>query len=75
MANDNLKNFRTAQGLKQKEIAVKMGISPSMYSMVEAGERRATHSFMSKFKLAFPHISIEAIFFAEAQHSKLTNIR
>ena len=51
----NLKVFRAAHDLSQQEMADKLGIARSTYSMVERGERQAGmkiwNRFMEKFGL------------------------
>ncbi|MBE1557009.1 helix-turn-helix transcriptional regulator [Sporosarcina limicola] len=63
-----LKELRAGNGLTQKEMADKIGVSLSMYEKVERGTIQASRNFIGKIKRAFPHISIDYIFFNHQQH-------
>jgi transcriptional regulator with XRE-family HTH domain len=39
MVGENIKSLRAAAGISQRELADRVGISPSMLSLVEAGRR------------------------------------
>ena len=72
---DKLKAFRNTTGLSQDNMARKIGVSLSMYQKVERGAVRATRGFMDKLKAAYPHVSIDVMFFSEAsKKSKRENI-
>ncbi len=61
---ENLLNFRKSLSLSQQEMASKMKISLSMYEKVEGGRASVSGNFMRSFKIAFPSVSIDYIFFA-----------
>ena len=61
---EKLRNFRKSQGLSQKDMAEKLGITLSMYEKVEGGRTGASAAFMSRVKSAFPEIVIDDIFFS-----------
>ena len=61
---ERLRNFRKSQGLSQKDMAEKLGITLSMYEKVEGGRTGASAAFMSRVKSAFPEIVIDDIFFS-----------
>jgi transcriptional regulator with XRE-family HTH domain len=44
-----LKVIRTASGIKQKDIAAELGVTPNYISLVEAGKREPSISFLKKF--------------------------
>ncbi len=43
-----IKLTRTASGMKQKEIAVKVGVTPNYLSLVENGKREPSISFLKR---------------------------
>jgi transcriptional regulator with XRE-family HTH domain len=43
-----IKLTRTASGMKQKEIAVKVGVTPNYLSLVENGKREPSVSFLKR---------------------------
>lgn len=49
----NLMIFRAKQGLNQKEMAEKIGVSRSTYSDVENAKRNCSPLFLSKLQEAF----------------------
>lgn len=59
---EKLREFRKAQGLSQKIMAEKLGITLSMYEKVEGGRTGASAAFMSRVKSAFPEVVIDDIF-------------
>lgn len=63
MQNIKLLEFRKSKGLKKKEIAKEIGISPSYYYKVESGYQNPSYEFLVKFKKRFPEISVDQIFF------------
>lgn len=58
----NLKKFRIDLGLKTKEIAEKLGISPSYYSLIENGRKDPTYGFMEKFGETFNYDDMWELF-------------
>ena len=67
MSMHKLKEFRNTTGLSQDNMARKLGVSLSMYQKVERGAVRAPRGFMDKLKEAYPHVSIDVIFFSETE--------
>lgn len=62
-----LKKLRQDKGLSQKEVAKKLGMSPSMLAMMEGGHRRGSDE--TKIKLAkFYEKSVDSLFFEEFYH-------
>lgn len=61
----NLKTYRISLNLNQKEMAQKIGVSASYYYKVESENQNPSFEFLSKFKKAFPKISIDELFFSE----------
>ena len=61
---ERLRNFRKSQGLSQKDMAEKLGITLSMYEKVEGGRTGASAAFMGRVKSVFPNIVIDDIFFS-----------
>jgi transcriptional regulator with XRE-family HTH domain len=43
-----LKVIRTASGIKQKDIAAKLGVTPNYISLLEGGRREPSISFLKK---------------------------
>lgn len=62
MGNE-LINFRKSEGLSLKEMAAKIGVSNSFYEKIERGERNPSYNFTKAFKVAFPGIKADGIFF------------
>lgn len=60
---NTLVDFRNLNKLTQKEMAKKLGITPSMYSKLELGLRNPSYDLLFKFKKVFKNASIEQIFF------------
>lgn len=58
----NLKKFRIDLDLKTKEIAKKLGISPSYYSLIENGRKDPTYEFMEKFGKIFNYDDMWELF-------------
>lgn len=58
-----MKEFRVSKGLSQKAMAESIGVSLSMYEKVERGYIKASRNFMESFKIKYPQIDIEYIFF------------
>ena len=64
-----LKKLRQDRGFSQKEVAEKLGMSPSMLAMMEGGYRRGGDE--TKVKLAkFYGESVDSLFFEEFYHLK-----
>ena len=61
--NLKLKEFRQEKGFTKKQMADKLGYTLSLYEKVEDGRASASACFMRKFKIAFPGVSIDFIFF------------
>lgn len=70
---EKLREFRKAQGLSQKIMAEKLGITLSMYEKVEGGRTGASAAFMSRVKSAFPEVVIDDIFFADNSNKIAVN--
>jgi transcriptional regulator with XRE-family HTH domain len=47
------KLIRTASGIKQKEIAKRLGVTPNYISMVENGKREPSISFLRELAVVF----------------------
>lgn len=60
---NTLVDFRNLNKLTQKEMAKKLGITPSMYSKIELGLRNPSFELLTRFKQVFKDVSIEQIFF------------
>lgn len=60
---NSLVDFRNINNLTQKEMAIKLGVTPSMYSKVELGLRNPSYNFLVKFKQTFKDVDIDSIFF------------
>lgn len=58
-----LKDFRLMLKLNQKQMAEKIGVSPSYYYKVESDTRKPSYEFMRKLKNQYPGISIDEMFF------------
>ncbi len=67
-----LVNFRNIEGLSQKELADKLGVTLSFYSKIEIGLRNPSFNFIMKFKSNFPTADINKIFFENKQHEMCT---
>lgn len=48
-----LKLLRISKGLKQSDLAQRLGISPSQYSKIENGKSDGSRSFWSKLQKLF----------------------
>ena len=60
---EKLREFRESLYLSQKNMAKKIGISPSYYYKVESGYQNPSYEFLAKFKRRFPDASIDVLFF------------
>ncbi|EGT5043661.1 XRE family transcriptional regulator [Clostridioides difficile] len=58
---NNLKELRTERNLKQKDVALKVGITTSYYGMIESGTRVPSLAIAIKLSEYFG-VSIEKIF-------------
>lgn len=65
---NTLVDFRNINNLTQKEMANKLGITPSMYSKIELGLRNPSYNFLVKFKQTFKEVNIDSIFFNYESH-------
>lgn len=65
---NKLSEFRKEQNKTMQEMAIKLGVSQSLYVKVELGERNPSYSFLTKFKKAFPNADINGIFFTINNH-------
>ncbi|HAP22939.1 MAG TPA: XRE family transcriptional regulator [Lactobacillus sp.] len=64
-----LKKLRKDKGLSQREVAERLGMSPSMLAMMEGGYRRGSDE--TKVKLAkFYNESVDSLFFEDFYHLK-----
>lgn len=61
---ERLREFRKSHNLTQEAMALKLGITVSMYEKVEGGRANASAAFMRRIKKAFPEVNIDNIFFA-----------
>lgn len=62
---EKLREFRESLYLSQKNMAKKIGISPSYYYKVESGYQNPSYEFLLKFKKKFPNVSVDRIFFSK----------
>lgn len=53
MDRRNLKVFRVRHGLTQCQMALKIGVSRSIYAEVEKGTRNCSQTFLEKLQKAF----------------------
>lgn len=59
----NLRKFRIDKKMTQKEMAVTLGVTLSLYEKIEGGRANASAGFMKKFKNKYPETIIDDIFF------------
>lgn len=59
---DKLKELRLNEGLTLKEMALKCGMSESLYQKLEYGIRKPSASSISKIKKAFPNLDANIFF-------------
>ena len=45
--------------MSQKNMAKRIGVSPSYYYKVESGYQNPSYEFLAKFKRSFPNASVE----------------
>lgn len=62
---DKLREFRASLHMSQKNIAKRIGVSPSYYYKVESGYQNPSYEFLAKFKRSFPNASVDQIFFSK----------
>lgn len=60
---NTLVDLRNKKKLTQREMAKKIGISLTMYSKIEIGERNPSYNFLVKFKKTFEDIDVDKLFF------------
>lgn len=60
---DKLREFRESLHMSQKNMAKRIGVSPSYYYKVESGYQNPSYEFLAKFKRRFPDASIDVLFF------------
>lgn len=60
--------FRENLNISKESMAAKLGVSESFYSKIEAGARNPSYNFLKKFKMEFPNVRIEEIFFIKQSH-------
>lgn len=60
---NTLVDLRNKENLNQREMAKKIGITLTLYSKIEIGERNPSYAFLVKFKKAFKNISVDELFF------------
>ena len=58
----SLKEFRVRKNLTQKQLAIKLKVSPSYYRKIEQGIVKAGRGFIEKFIHAFPDESSDMFF-------------
>lgn len=68
---DELKKIREELNLSMDEMALKLGMSTSMYEKVEYGYRVPSRQFITKVKEKFPYIDTN-IFFKNKVHKNKT---
>lgn len=59
---ETLRDFRTRKNLTQRQLAIKLNISPSYYIKVEQGMVKAGRGFIEKFIQTFPGESADMFF-------------
>lgn len=57
-----LKSFRNSLGMTCDEFAGKIGVSVSLYSKIETGNRKPSRSFIEKLKREYPQIDANIFF-------------
>ena len=60
---DKLRKFRESLHMSQKNMAKRIGVSPSYYYKVESGYQNPSYEFLAKFKRSFPNASVDDLFF------------
>ena len=62
---DKLREFSESLHMSQKNMAKRIGVSPSYYYKVESGYQNPSYEFLAKFKRSFPNASVDQIFFSK----------
>ena len=62
---DKLRKFSESLHMSQKNMAKRIGVSPSYYYKVESGYQNPSYEFLAKFKRSFPNESVDQIFFSK----------
>ena len=62
---DKLREYRESLHMSQKNMAKRIGVSPSYYYKVESGYQNPSYEFLAKFKRSFPNASVDQIFFSK----------
>ena len=62
MYHEKLKEFFKSKGLKQKEVAIKLGCSENQISKYLRGVDRMSSTVIGNLKKSFPDINLEDIF-------------
>lgn len=60
---DKLREFRESLHMSQKNMAKRIGVSPSYYYKVESGYQNPSYEFLAKLKRSFPNASVDDLFF------------
>ncbi len=66
-------NIRKEKKLSSIDMAKEIGVSHSLYTKVECGQREPSRIFMKKLKSTFPEIDMN-IFFNDLLHKKCNKI-
>ena len=72
MIGEYIRSLRAAAGLKQKELAKRVGISASMLSLIEAGRREPTIKLLKQMShaLGIPTAAMFAVALADDDRSE-----
>ena len=57
-----LKKFRNEQEKTREQMAKLLGISVSLYDLVETGIRKPSRNFLTRFKKVFPTFDMNVFF-------------
>ena len=57
-----LREFRISKEFTANEMAVKLGISKSLYEKIEYNDRKPSRNFLERFKKAFPDFDMNIFF-------------
>lgn len=60
---NTLVDVRNKKKLTQREMAQKIGVTLTLYSKIEIGDRNPSYNFLVKFKKAFNDVIIDKVFF------------
>ena len=71
---DKLKVLRKEMGLTTREMAEEIGVSPSLYNMIEKGRRNPSFSFLQKFKKGFRIRSLMSCSFNKKKNSSVSRV-